>query len=281
MEAGEHLPGAIDTLLVVGAGIGVDHLAQERDHRLLAFGEPGHDLGFFGVIVLIAALLVPYGTVVQHSDAKAGRVALRGGRSRAKMEIDNAVPAGNHAQPPPLSPGPAGRVGGTSMTLFSRLLYTVIAFTLLAAAILLIGVAVWRTATGFWTGENALESMLDGISLIIIAVAVADVGKFLFEEEVLSDRELRRPAEARGSLTKFMTIIIIALHLEALVLIAKTSRETMGDIVYPGLLVFLAATRWWARPVPEAQPERHGRGAAGSDRRQRDEPQLRAAATET
>ncbi|MET3893665.1 hypothetical protein ABIE41_004741 [Bosea sp. OAE506] len=128
------------------------------------------------------------------------------------------------------------------MTLFSRLLYTVIAFTLLAAAILLIGVAVWRTATGYWTGENALESMLDGIGLIIIAVAVADVGKFLFEEEVLSDRELRRPAEARGSLTKFMTIIIVALNLEALVLIAKTSRETMGDIVYPGLLVFLAAT---------------------------------------
>ena len=128
------------------------------------------------------------------------------------------------------------------MTLFSRLLYTVIAFTLLAAAILFIGVAVWRTATGFWTGENALESMLDGIGLIIIAVAVADVGKFLFEEEVLSDRELRRPAEARGSLTKFMTIIIVALNLEALVLIAKTSRETMGNIVYPGLLVFLAAT---------------------------------------
>jgi hypothetical protein len=131
---------------------------------------------------------------------------------------------------------------GISMTLFGRLLYSVIAFTLMAAAILLICVAVWRTATGFWTGQNALESMLDGISLIIIAVAVADVGKFLFEEEVLSDRELRRPAEARGSLTKFMTIIIIALHLEALVLIAKTSRETMGDIVYPGLLVFLAAT---------------------------------------
>lgn len=128
------------------------------------------------------------------------------------------------------------------MTLFSRMLYTVIAFALLAAAILLIGVAVWRTATGYWTGENALETMLDGIGLIIIAVAVADVGKFLFEEEVVADRELRRPAEARGSLTKFMTIMIVALSLEALVLIAKTSRETMGNIIYPGLLVFLAVT---------------------------------------
>lgn len=128
------------------------------------------------------------------------------------------------------------------MLLFSRILYTVIAFSLMAAAVLLIGVAVWRTATGYWTGENALDTMLDGIGLIIIAVAVADVGKFLFEEEVIADRELRRPAEARGSLTKFMTIMIVALSLESLVLIAKTSRETMGDIVYPGLLVFLAVT---------------------------------------
>lgn len=128
------------------------------------------------------------------------------------------------------------------MTLFSRMLYTVISFALLAAAILLIGVAVWRTTTGYWTGENALETMLDGIGLIIIAVAVADVGKFLFEEEVVADRELRRPAEARGSLTKFMTIMIVALSLESLVLVAKTSRETMGDIIYPGLLVFLAVT---------------------------------------
>jgi tellurite resistance protein TehA-like permease len=126
------------------------------------------------------------------------------------------------------------------MTLFSRLLYTAIAGALLLASVMLIGVAIWRTATGFWTGESALETMLDGIGLVIIAVAVADVGKFLFEEEVISDRELRRPAEARGSLTKFMTIIIIALCLESLVLITKASRSNIADIVYPGLLVLVA-----------------------------------------
>lgn len=126
------------------------------------------------------------------------------------------------------------------MTIFSRILYTGISGTLLAAAVMLMLVAIWRTATGFWTGDWALETMLDGIGLIIIAVAVADVGKFLFEEEVISDRELRRPAEARGSLTKFMTIIIIALSLESLVLITKASRTSMSDIVYPALLVLLA-----------------------------------------
>ncbi len=126
------------------------------------------------------------------------------------------------------------------MNLFSRILYTAIASSLLIAAVLLMSVAVWRTTTGFWTGEGALDNMLDGIGLIIIAVAVADVGKFLFEEEVISDRELRRPSEARGSLTKFMTIMIIALSLESLVLITKASRANMADIVYPGLLMLLA-----------------------------------------
>ncbi|MBN9452725.1 MAG: GNAT family acetyltransferase [Bosea sp.] len=126
------------------------------------------------------------------------------------------------------------------MTLFSRLLYTIISFALLGASIVLISVAVWRTSQGFWTGEGALDTMLDAIGLVIIAVAVADVGKFLFEEEVVADREMRRPAEARGSLTKFMSILIVALSLESLVLIAKTSREAIGDIVYPGLLMLLA-----------------------------------------
>lgn len=126
------------------------------------------------------------------------------------------------------------------MNLFSRILYSAIAGALLLAAVVLMAVVVVRSFTGFWTGEAALDTMLDGIGLVIIAVAVADVGKFLFEEEVVNDRERRRPAEARGSLTKFMTIIIIALSLEALVLITKAARNDMADIVYPALLVLLA-----------------------------------------
>jgi tellurite resistance protein TehA-like permease len=127
-----------------------------------------------------------------------------------------------------------------TMSLFNRILYTLISLALLAASVLLIGVAVWRTITGFWTGDGGLDTMLDAIGLIIIAVAVADVGKFLFEEEIINDRELRRPAEARGSLTKFMTIIIIALSLESLVLITKASRDNVSDIVYPAMLVLVA-----------------------------------------
>ncbi|MCP4740191.1 MAG: GNAT family acetyltransferase [Bosea sp.] len=126
------------------------------------------------------------------------------------------------------------------MTMFSRLLYSGIAGALLLASVLLMAVAVSRTFTGFRTGEGALDTMLDGIGLVIIAVAVADVGKFLFEEEVIADRESRRPAEARGSLTKFMTIIIVALSLESLVLITKAARDKPADILFPALLMLVA-----------------------------------------
>ncbi|RXT55750.1 hypothetical protein B6S44_06525 [Bosea sp. Tri-44] len=126
------------------------------------------------------------------------------------------------------------------MNLFSRLLYSAIAGVLLLAAVLLMAVAVARTFTGFRTGDGALDTMLDGIGLVIIAVAVADVGKFLFEEEVIADRELRHPAEARGSLTKFMTIIIVALSLESLVLITKAARDKPADILFPALLMLVA-----------------------------------------
>ncbi len=126
------------------------------------------------------------------------------------------------------------------MTLFSRLLYSGIAGSLLLASLLLMAVAISRTFIGFRTGEGALDTMLDGIGLVIIAVAVADVGKFLFEEEVIADRELRRPAEARGSLTKFMTIIIVALSLESLVLITKAARDKPADILFPSLLMLVA-----------------------------------------
>ena len=135
----------------------------------------------------------------------------------------------------------AQHLGGIrAMALFSRLLYSGIAVSLLLASILLMAVAISRTFTGFRTGEAALDTMLDGIGLVIIAVAVADVGKFLFEEEVIADRELRRPAEARGSLTKFMTIIIVALSLESLVLITKSARDKPADILFPSLLMLVA-----------------------------------------
>jgi hypothetical protein len=52
--------------------------------------------------------------------------------------------------------------------------------------------------------------------MIIVSVAIIDVSNFVLEGYVLHSRQLRSLPEARQSLTKLITIIIIAFALEAL-----------------------------------------------------------------
>jgi hypothetical protein len=74
-----------------------------------------------------------------------------------------------------------------------------------------------------------------------VSLAIADVAKFVIEENVVRERELRSPVEARRSLTKFMTIIIIALSLEAVVGIFEAGRnKTFDQLIYPAMVMITA-----------------------------------------
>ena len=63
-------------------------------------------------------------------------------------------------------------------------------------------------------------------------VAVFDVGKYLLEEEAIRAREMRRAAEARRSMTKFVSTIVIAVLLEALVAVFEAGMESAKDPKY-------------------------------------------------
>jgi hypothetical protein len=122
--------------------------------------------------------------------------------------------------------------------LFSKIIYCAIALALMLMAFVLVAISVWNLITGALTGQGSIGSILHSVGLIIVSAAVFDVGKFLIEEEVLRDRELRSIREVRRSLTKFMSIIIIATSLEALVIVFETKQEMISDLLYPsGLLV--------------------------------------------
>lgn len=109
---------------------------------------------------------------------------------------------------------------------------------MLMAVGLLIG-AVIEVVRDFIAGD-AVGAILDGIGLLIIGFAVVETAKFIAEEEIIRDRELRSPRESRRSLTKFVTILVIAASLEALVMVFKTNREGIELAIYPAAL-FIAA----------------------------------------
>jgi len=122
---------------------------------------------------------------------------------------------------------------------FGKVLYFVIAVTLLGIAIGVIGYSLWNVWTEIRAEGDPMSALLDAVGLTVLALAVIDVSKYLFDEEVIRSRELRAAAEARGTLTKFLTIIAIAVSLEAVVLIFSATKGNIKEyVIYAGLLLF-------------------------------------------
>lgn len=144
--------------------------------------------------------------------------------------------------------------------------------SLMLASLSLLVSAILRMARAI-PGGDFVEATLDSVGLLVIGFAVVETAKFIAEEELLRKRELRAAAESRRSLTKFVTIIVIAASLEALVMVFKTSRAGY-DPVFPALL-FLAAMlalvalglyQWLSSRIQsDPAQERHDKAEAGRD----------------
>lgn len=124
------------------------------------------------------------------------------------------------------------------MTILTRVIFALSSLLLLLLAVGLVGVGLREAAGAFVSpDESAADAILDILGYVIVAIAVFDVAKYLFEDEVRRGAEKRSAAEARRSLTKFLSTIIIALFLEALVLVFKTAREDVSLMGYPVALL--------------------------------------------
>jgi len=82
-------------------------------------------------------------------------------------------------------------------------------------------------------------ALLGAIGYVVIAVAVFDVAKYFVEEEVIRGREMRLASEARRSLTKFMSTIVIAVFIEALVMVFREGSRDITMVLYPSVILFM------------------------------------------
>ena len=121
---------------------------------------------------------------------------------------------------------------------FSRIVFALASIALMALAAALVFYSmgqVWRAAASGW--EASGTGLLEAVGYVVIAVAVFDVGKYLFQEEVVRGREMRAPSEARRSLTSFISTIAIAIFLEALVSVFAVSKGHVPHMIYPTMLL--------------------------------------------
>jgi hypothetical protein len=125
------------------------------------------------------------------------------------------------------------------MAVVARSAFAVLSIAMMLLSGALIVFAAIQLLTVFTTPEpNIGTTLLDSVGYTIISVAVFEVAKYIFEEEVLNPTEMRHTGEARRSLTKFISTIAIAVFLEALVSIFQASREPdLDQMLFPTLLL--------------------------------------------
>jgi len=128
-----------------------------------------------------------------------------------------------------------------TMELLSRFAFASASLVLMAMSIALVlygAVEVALVGIGSW--KDAGGVLLSAIGYVVIAMAVFDVAKYFIEEEVIRGRELREAAEARRSLTKFVSTIAIAVFIEGLVIVFQASKDDLPTMLYPTALLLTA-----------------------------------------
>ncbi len=99
---------------------------------------------------------------------------------------------------------------------------------------------VYIAIKDFTTQKQFILTMLQSVGTVIISIAILDIAKYMIEEEVFRNKELREAAEARRTLTKVMTIIAIAVSVEGLVYIFKAGTTNITHLIYPAVLILTA-----------------------------------------
>lgn len=120
--------------------------------------------------------------------------------------------------------------------------------------------AVWQIFAALPRGALLLDEMLGAVGLTVIGLAVCDVGRFLLQEELAGEKELATTNEVRRTLAKFLTIIIVAATLHALLFIFEAGRQGIASLIYPAALlgvvaILLAALGLYQRLTHAAEHE--------------------------
>ncbi len=115
------------------------------------------------------------------------------------------------------------------------------ALILIVLSLIIMGWSVYDVISGIGGATEFIPLILQAVGAIIISAAIIDVAKYMMEEEVFKNKELRDPVEARRTITKIMVIIAIAVSIEGLVYIFNAGTKDLTLLLYPALLIVVSA----------------------------------------
>jgi len=122
-------------------------------------------------------------------------------------------------------------------------IYILVSVILFAIAFIIIFWSLWQMSVEMFLTQGSIKlyKMMDEVSYIIFAIAVADVARYLMLEEVLLSNKKRPDHEKRKALSNLILIISTAFSLEGLILTIQVAKTKMENLVYPILLLVVSA----------------------------------------
>ncbi len=128
--------------------------------------------------------------------------------------------------------------GETAFGRFSKISYGAFTLALLAVAFILFinGIKSFFTAE-FSVFNIDIKEMFEATILLTLALAIFDLVKAIFEEEVLGHHKKNEPDEIHKTMVRFLGSIIIALAIEALMLVFKFAIIDPEKLTYAVYLI--------------------------------------------
>lgn len=128
--------------------------------------------------------------------------------------------------------------GETAFGRFTRISYAAFSLALLAVAFILFinGIKSFFTAQ-FNIFNIDIKEMFEATILLTLALAIFDLVKAIFEEEVLGHHKKGEPDEIHKTMVRFLGSIIIALAIEALMLVFKFAIIDPEKLTYAVYLI--------------------------------------------
>jgi len=125
-----------------------------------------------------------------------------------------------------------------------KTIYSLIALGLFSVVCVLLFSAFHELATLFIHEQSSHDAKLTPFGVIIfltLALAIFDLGKTTLEEEVLMHKDIFRHSSTRRTITRFMAAILIAVSIEALLMMFKAALGNEAEMMMPAVWMMLAA----------------------------------------
>lgn len=118
-------------------------------------------------------------------------------------------------------------------------MFIVSAFALLAFA----GLELFQAVVPFVSRSTdaRIDSLLNCIALLTIAVAALELGQTIVEEEIQRASHMSSPSRVRRFLSRFLVVLVVALSIEALVAVFRFSRDDPSSLPYAAAIGLMAA----------------------------------------